>query len=39
MNSGMQNVSGGPQVCFGRRFGAMVVVVRVDETHLVYYFS
>lgn len=39
MNSGTQNVSGGPQVCSGRRVGALLVVVHLDEARLVSYFS
>ena len=37
MSSGMRNVSGGLQVCSGRRVGAMLVVVRLDEAHLVFF--
>lgn len=34
-----RNVSGKLRVCSGRWVGAIFVVVRLDEVHLVYYFS
>ena len=38
MNSVTRNVSGGPRVRSGRRLGAMIVFVRLEKAHLVFYF-